>query len=277
MSDATPVCPECGGPMHLESTAYGRAWVCARGTSITNRCNGRIPLAEDQALTELQLADEIARDLWGNAKESANQQAKYRRMATPLRELAKSKLLSVAERWTLSEGAAIIERLANAAELAKDRAKRQQKLKEVQRQDRYRKAMGLLGPSLAPDPSRLEASVVTLLALARFSEQDRFLSYERVEDVEAALRREIMGEQTIVDALFRDLVSGHETLRQSLARDWSDSTVPIEDLHAKLTEALPGLRDAILAAPPAYLQAVRLLLAEDTSGNVVRLSSRRFP
>jgi hypothetical protein len=42
----------------------------------------------------------------------------------------------------------------------------------------------------------------------------------------------------------------------------------VEDLHARLTEALPGLREAIFASPPIYLQGVRRLLAESESDNV---------
>jgi hypothetical protein len=74
-----------------------------------------------------------------------------------------------------------------------------------------------------------------------------------------------------------DLLTAHQTLREDLAHDWSLRPEPVEDLHARFTEALPGLREAILASPPIYLQVVRRLLAKSESDNVVRLAPRRAP
>lgn len=140
-----------------------------------------------------------------------------------------------------------------------------------------RKAMGLLGPSLAPDPTRLEASAIDLLALARFAEQDRFLAWNSVEPLDETLRWQAGGERASIDALFADLVAGHQTLRHALASEWSFGQTPVEELHARFMAALLGLREAILADPPAYLQVVRRLLAETQADNVVRLVPRRGP
>lgn len=277
MIEATPVCPECGGHMHLVGSSYGRAWECDQRQGTTSWCSGVIRIEDDDSLSELQIAEDIARRAWGGSKDSAKTQTKYRRLSGPLRELALSPYLSGAEKRVLADAGAIVARLAEAAELAKDRAKRQEKAKEAAREARYRQALGLLGPSLAPDPTRLDASAVDLLALARFAEQDRFLAWESMEELEASLRRLAMGGKTLVDALFSDMVSGHQTLREDLAREWSFGVEPVEDLNARFTEALPGLREAILVSPPVYLQVVRRLLAETASDNVVRLAPRRNP
>jgi len=69
----------------------------------------------------------------------------------------------------------------------------------------------------------------------------------------------------------------HQTLRDAIARIWSWRSEPIQDLHTRLTAELPGLREAILAAPPVFLQGVRRLLAESEAPNVVRLPTRRAP
>ena len=79
--------------------------------------------------------------------------------------------------------------LDRAAELAKDRAKRQEKRREAEREARLRQALGLLGPSLAPDPTRLEASAVEMLALGRFAERHQFMGWDSIEEMEASLRR----------------------------------------------------------------------------------------
>ena len=64
-------------------------------------------------------------------------------------------------------------------------------------------------------------------------------------------------------------------MREDLAHDWSLRAESVEDLHAHFSEALPGVREAILASLTAYLQVVRRLLAESESVNVVRLGPRR--
>lgn len=274
MKDAAPVCPECGGPMHLEKSAYGRAWECDRRLGLT-WCSGVIPIHDDDPLSELQIAEAIARRALTGSKECQQQQAKYRRVSGPLSEIAASPYLSGPERQTLQGARAIVERLARAAELAKDRAKRQEKRRETEHEARLNQALGLLGPSLAPDPTRLEASAVEMLALGRFAERNQFMAWDSIEDMEASLRRRARGDESLLDVLFADLIDRHQTLRQDLARDWSRGQPPVEELHARLTAALPGLREAILANPPVYLQVARRLLAETQSENVVRLIPRR--
>lgn len=276
MKDGIPACPECGGPMHLEKTAYGRAWECGRRLGLT-WCSGVIQIEAEEPLTEFQIAESIARRALTGSKDHQQQQAKYRRVSGPLGEIAASPYLSGPERKTLQEARAIVERLARAAELAKDRAKRQEKRREAEREARLRQALGLLGPSLAPDPTRLEASAVEMLALGRFAERHQFMAWDTIEEMETSLRRQARGEQSLIDVLFADLIDRHQTLRQDLARDWSHGQTPVEELHARLTAALPGLREAILANPPIYLQVVRRLLAETQSENVVRLTPRRGP
>jgi hypothetical protein len=276
MKDGIPVCPECGGPMHLEKTAYGRAWECDRRLGLTS-CSGAIHIHDDDPLSELQIAEAIARRALTGSKDYQQQQAKYRRVSGPLGEIAASPYLSGPERQTLQDARAIVERLARAAELAKDRAKRQEKQREADREARLRKALGLLGPSLAPDPTRLEASAVEMLALGRFAKRHQFMAWDSIEEMEASLRRRSKGEQSLIDVLFADLIDRHQTLRQDLAREWSHGQTPVEEFHARLTAALPGLREAILTSPPVYLQVVRRLLAETQSENVVRLPPRRVP
>lgn len=281
MKDGIPVCPECGGPMHLEKTAYGRAWECDRRLGLT-WCSGVIQIEDEEPLSELQIAEAIARRALTGAKDYQQQQAKYRRVSGPLAEIAGSPYLSGPERQTLQEARAIVERLAQAAELAKDRAKRQEKQREAEREARLRQALGLLGPNLAPDPTRLESSAVEILAMARLVERHHFMGWDgidqkRGEEMEASLRRRARADQSLLDVLFADLIDRHQTLREDLARDWSHGETPVEELHARLTAALPGLREAILANPPVYLQVVRRLLAETQAENVVRLPPRRFP
>jgi len=140
--------------------------------------------------------------------------------------------------------------------------------------------MGLLGPSLAPDTTRLEASVVDLLALARFggdacSTVPDILANDSIEEVENLLRSRAAGEhRSAADVIFSDLVSAHQSLREDMSRDWSTRSEPIEELHARVIAALPRLRKAILAAPPPYLKAVRRLLADTAPDNVVPLEPR---
>jgi hypothetical protein len=247
MRDKIPVCPICGGPMSLASTAYGRAWECGQQRGIS-RCPGFIPIADDEVLSELQLADVIARGTLGSSGAHQKEQARYRRVSGPLGQIAKSRYLSGAERRLLEDARAIVERLANPAALAKDRAKRLEKRREATRRER--------------------------LALASFARHDGLLAWESTEDVEARLERAATGGKTRVDALLAQLVAAHQTLREDLAQDWSLRAEPIEDLRACLTEALPGLRAALLASPPVYLQAVRRL-AESEADNVVRLMPRQ--
>jgi len=262
--------------MHLEKSAYGRAWECDRRLGLPS-CSGVIQIHDDDPLSELQIAEAIARRALIGSKDDQQLQAEYRRVSGPLGEIAASPYLSGPERQTLQEARAIVERLARAAELAKDRPKRQEKRREAEHEARLNQALGLLGPSLAPDPTRLEASAVEMLALGRFAERHQFMAWDSIEEMETSLRRRARGDESLLDVLFADLIDRHETLRQDLARDWSHGQTPVEELHARFTAALPGLREAILANPPVYLQVVRRLLAETQSGNVVRLTPRRGP
>lgn len=263
--------------MHLVGSSYGRSWECDQRQSTTSWCPGVIRIEDDDSLSELQIAEDIARRGWGGSKDSAKAQAKYRRLSGPLRELAVSPYLSGAEKRVLAEAVGIVERLAEAAELAKDRSKRQEKAKEAAREGKYRQALGLLGPSFAPDPTRLEASVIDLLALDRYSDEGRFGGYDAIETFDAALRRRAGGARDPLDLLLRELAMDHQVLRDAIARNWSWYEAPIQDLHARLAKELPGLREAILAAPPVFLQGVRRLLAESASANVVRLPTRQSP
>ena len=275
MSSGTPVCPECGGPVHLTGSSYGRTWECDRRQGAEPWCPGVIPITDDEVLTELQIAEAIARRAWGGSKDSLKEQAKYRRLNGPLTELTLSPYLSGHEKRVLAEARGIVARLAEAAELAKDRAKRQEKAKETAREARYRQALGLLGPSFAPNPARLEASVIELLALDRYSDEGTFGGYGSIEAFETALLRRAGEDQNPLDLVFRSLVSSHQVLRDAIARNWSWRDQPLEDLHARLSNELPKLREAILASPPVFLQGVRRLLAESDSANVVRLPTSR--
>lgn len=192
MKDGVPVCPDCGGPMHLEKSAYGRAWECDRRLGLT-RCPGVIQIHDDDPLSELQIAEAIARSALTGSKDDQQQQAEYRGVSGPLGEIAASPYLSGPERQTLQEAQAIVERLARAAELAKDRAKREERQREADQDARLRQALGLLGPSLAPDPTRLEASAVEMLALGRFAECDRIMACDSLDELETSLRRRARG------------------------------------------------------------------------------------
>jgi hypothetical protein len=265
--------------MHLESSAYGRAWECDQRAGVGGGCEGVIQLREDDELTELQIAETIARRTLGGDS-SAHQQGQigYHHVIGPLEEIAKSGYLSSPQRRVLEEARVIVERLASAAALAKDQARRQEKVREAAMEERFRQAMGLLGPRLAPDTTRLEASVVDLLALARFGGDacatvPDILANDSIEELENLVSSRAAGEQrTAADVIFADLVSAHQGLREGIARDWSARSESIEDLHARFTAAHPGLSEAILASPPPYLQVVRRLLAETAPDNVVPLA-----
>jgi len=281
MNDGIPTCPDCGGPMHLESSAYGRAWECDQRAGAGGGCEGVIQLREDDELTELQIAETIARrTLDGDASAHQQGQPGYHHVIGPLEEIAKSGYLSSPQRRVLEEARVIVERLASAAALAKDQAGRQEMAREAAVEERFRQAMGLLGPSLAPDTTRLEASVVDLLALARFGGDacptvPDILANDSIEELENLSSSRAADEQrSAADVIFADLVSAHQSLREDISRDWSTRSEPIEDLHARLIAALPGLRKAILASPPPYLKAVRRLLAETVPDNVVPLEPR---
>jgi len=261
--------------MQLDSSAYGRAWVCERFMGIEHYCNGRIDLGDDESLTDLQLAEAIARGVWGSAKESANLQAKYRRLANPLRDLAKSKLLSPAERRVVSEAAAIATRLANAAELAKDRAQRKAKADEAERKRRYREAKALLGPPFRATPENLEAAVIDLIAIDRFTKAGDFEDIETIDQFNAELRNMLEGGDDRLGTLMHNIAARHNFQREDLADSWAVRQEPVAELHAQLTDALPALRQAIQADPPVYLQGVRRVLAEAEAENVVRLGLRR--
>ena len=192
--------------------------------------------------------------------------------------MARSGYLSSPQRRVLEEARVIVERLASAAALAKDQARRQEKVREAAMKERFRQAMGLLGPSLAPDTTRLESSVVDLLALSRFGGDacttvPDILANDSIEELENLVSSRAAGEQcTAADVIFADLVSAHQGFREGISRDWSAHSEPIEDLHARFIATLPGLREAILSSPPPYLQVVRRLLAETAPDNVVPLA-----
>jgi hypothetical protein len=257
--------------MQLDGSGYGRAWVCERFAAIKHSCKGRIELADDESLTDLQLAEEIARGVWGNAKESANLQAKYRRLATPLRDLAKSKLLSPAERRVVSEAAVIASRLANAAKLAKNDAQRKEKTDEAERKRRYREAKALLGPPFAATPDNLEAVVIDVIAIDRFTQAGEFEDVETIDQFNAELRNMHEGKDDRLGSLMHNIAARHNFQREDLADSWAQRDKPIADLHTQLAEALPALRQAIQADPPVYLQGVRRVLAEAEAEKVVRL------
>jgi hypothetical protein len=260
--------------MHLEHLAYGRVWECDRRAGIASWCAGVVRIENRKQLTELQIAEAIARRCSDSA-ESAGQRTKYRRLSGALRELEHSPYLSDTERKALAEAASTVERLARAAELATDRAKRQEKAAEAERETRYGEAEGLLGRTYAFDPNRLEATVIDLLALDRYSNEGQLIEPESVERFEARLRRRAAAEQSPLDVLLRGLAADHQHLRAAIARSWSWRSEPVQDLHTRLAEQVPGLREAILASSPVLLQGVRRLLAASESANVVPLPVRQ--
>ena len=142
---------------------------------------------------------------------------------------------------------------------------------------RYRQAQGLFGLTLAPNPSRLEASAVALLALDRYGGEGHFGDGDPIEAIETALGCQIEGDQSSQDLMLHNLLSCHQRLRESIAWDWSGRTEPIEGLHAHLATEMPRLRAAILVSPPAYSKGVCHLLAESGTANVVWLSPHRSP
>lgn len=108
--------------------------------------------------------------------------------------------------------------------------------------------MGLLGPSFAPDPTRLEASVIDLLALDHDSDEGCFHDFDSVEAFEAALRRWAGGDQDLLMAsLLRDLTADPPFLCEAIARDWSWRDESVQNLHTRLSEA-------ILTSPPVFLR-----------------------
>jgi len=224
MNDGIPTCPDCGGPMHLESSAYGRAWECDQRAGAGGGCEGVIQLREDDELTELQIAETIARrTLGGDASAHQQRQLGYHPVIAPLEDIVRSGYLSSPQRRVLEEAQVIVVRLASAAALAKDQARRQEKVREAAMEERFRQALGLLRPSLAPDTTRLEASAVDLLALARFggecSTVPDILAHDSIEELENRLRRRSMGEQRIAAAvIFAELVSAHQDLREGISR-----------------------------------------------------------
>jgi hypothetical protein len=263
--------------MRLTGSAYSRAWRCRQGQDAGAGCQGAILLTEDDCLTSLQIAEDLARRGGPGSEGDAIGQGSYRSLSESLDGLSRSPYLSSAEKRLLAEARTIVDRLAEAADLARDEGRRQGKLEEADREARYRQALGLLGPALAPDPSRLEASAVALLALDRYSGAGQFGDADPVEGAEIVQRHQAEADQNPLDLLFRDLVSAHQRLREAIARDWSRRPEPIKDLHAHLSSELPRLRAAILASPPAYIDGVRRLLAESGSANVVWLPSHRSP
>ena len=277
MTNRIPACPDCGGPMRLTGSAYGRAWRCRQGQDAGSGCQGAIPLTKEDGLTSLQIAEDLAgRDGTGSEGDAMGQGG-YRSLSEALGGLSRSPYLSSAEKRLLAEAGAIVDRLAEAADLARDADRRKEQFEEADREARYRQALGLLGPALAPDPSRLEASAVALLALDRYSGAGQFDDADPVEDADPVPRLQAAADQNPLDLLFRDLVSAHQRLREAIARDWSGRPEPIEDLHTHLSSELPRLRAAILASPPAYLYGVRRLLAESETANVVWLPTHRSP
>jgi hypothetical protein len=263
--------------MHLTGSAYGRAWKCRQGQEAGSGCLGAILLNEEDSLTSLQIAEDIAGCGGAGSEGDAMGQGGYRSLSEALSGLGRSPYLSSAEKRLLAEAAAIVDRLAEAADLARDADRRKERLEEADREARYRQALGLLGPALAPDPIRLEASAVALLALDRYSGAGQFDDADPVEDADPVQRLQAAADQNPLDLLFRDLVSAHQRLREAIARDWSARPEPLEDLHAHLSSELPRLRAAILASPPAYLYGVRRLLADSETANVVWLPTHRSP
>ena len=274
MSKGIPACPECGGPMHLERSAYGRAWECDRRRGIGSWCTGVVRIEDREQLTELQIAEALAGRSSGGSKDRAKDRTNYRRLVGVLRELENSPYLSGPERKALAEVTGTANRLVRAAELAKDRAKRQEKTAEAERESRYREAVGLLVRTYPFDPNRLEATVVDLLALDDSSNEDCLVQPESVEGFVERLRRRAAAEESPLDLLLRELASNHEQVRAVVARGWSWRSEPVQALHARLAETLPALREAILASPPILLLGVRQVLADTASANVVRLSPR---
>jgi hypothetical protein len=228
-------------------------------------------------LSDLEIAQDLARCAGGGSAERIEETARYQSLSRWLGALISSPYLAEPERRVLAEARAIVDRLAAAADLATDGARRQIKAGEAMREVRYRRALGLLGPGFAPDPARLEASVIELLALDRYSGTGRFGGQDSVEAFEAALRRRAGAEHSPMDLLFRDLEADHQALREAIARDWAGRETPLEELYAQLSAELPRLREATRTSPPVLLQGTRRLLAVAEAANVVPLPPRPSP
>ncbi len=127
-----PSCPRCGSPMQLRLEGGRRVWRCPNYWRFTSSCQGTVPIPDSERLDIRTIAQAQAADRYFSTRdgiESARKkQAGLRRTATSLRsEALDSPYLSSLERDRLAEASEILERLASAAERAKDELKRLEK------------------------------------------------------------------------------------------------------------------------------------------------------
>ncbi len=129
-------CPHCTKAMLLTSEPRGRVYYCSPCDFVS------VPLDPKLSLSVETIAEDMKLRLYVDARQEAAKQAWCRRMSGQLEELNVGRqYLSQVEIDTLMESARILDKIASAADLARQSKHHQQLEAEQNQQLRYQKAL----------------------------------------------------------------------------------------------------------------------------------------
>ncbi len=252
-----PDCPHCTQPMRLTRDATGRVYHC--------RC-GYVSevLPADQPLSLGEISEDLMQQRYIDASQVAAKQAWHRRLVAQLKDAYQSSpYLSEVEIESLQDGARILEKIARAAELAKQ-SKHQQHLESKQTQRlRYKKALAELDCSDLFDEDNVIDLALHVLTLSE-------LRADVLPAIDLDLINHIVAQApstgSVVFHLINQLRQLQHDQREGLARSLS--------LQPDVDGQMQALRAAYVQLRPQIRQQHYAVI--DAIQNILSLDHRRW-
>ncbi len=268
MALKSPRCPQCGAPRRLRRIDERRVYRC----SDSRCCAADEAIPEETPLTLEAIAADMAQALFRAADDLAKRQGAIRRLASSLRKLDEGRqYLSAPEQATLNDAARLLERLASAAERAKQHKRTLEADERRRVEQRSREALARLKADYGePDALTLALTTLTLAAL------DPYACHDLPADLEAAARL-ALDHPVALSALAERLRRHFEATCRTLAHELATRHAPLDSLLTEVRRAHDAARDGVAHRHRDVLARIARTLAIAAADNITPLTRRPRP
>jgi hypothetical protein len=269
MALESPRCPQCGAPRRLRRVDDRRIYRCS-----DLRCSAADePIPNDAPLTLEAIAVDMAQALFKAADDLAKRQGAIRRLASGLRQLDEGRqYLSAPEQVTLTDAARLLERLASAAERAKQHKRTLEADERRRVEQRSREALARLQADYNP-PDALDLARTTLTLAALNVRLDAFLPHDLTGDLETAATIILERQGTVADLTAR-LRHHFDATCRTLAQELASRHTPLDTLLEDVRRGYDAVRDSVENRHRALLAHIGQALAIAGATNITPLTRR---
>jgi hypothetical protein len=268
MALESPRCAQCGAPRRLRRVDGRRIYRCS-----DLRCSAADEsIPNDTPLTLEAIAIDMAQALFKASDDLAKRQGAIRRLASGLRKLDEGRqYLSAPEQVTLNDAARLLERLASAAERAKQHKQTLEADERRRVEQRSRAALARLQADYG-EPDALDLALVTL-TLAGL---DPYASHDLPVDLETAATIALERQGTVADIHTR-LRRHFDSTCRALAHELASRHAPLDTLLEQTRRAFDATRDAVAGRHRSLLARLEQALTIAGTTNITPLTRRPRP